>query len=216
LQRSLGKNNFVVRRQRSELVGMRFEWQVGEFGDLLGRTLGKLGMRIQSGADRSAADGQIVKTLDGHLDALDVALQQARPAGKLLPNRERSGILQVGAADLYNVLKFPSFGIDFIMYFFNCRNEPNHGRRSRNVHGRRERVVRRLRHVHMVVRVNRILRAEDSAGNFNGAVGDDLVDVHVGLGAAAGLPDAERELIVQLSRDDLVRRLDNQFRFVSG
>ena len=33
--------------------------------------------------------------------------------------------------------------------------------------------------------------------HFNGAVGDDLVDVHVGLGAAAGLPDAERELIVQ-------------------
>ena len=70
-------------------------------------------MRIQSGADRSAADGQIVKTLGGQLDALDVALEQARPAGKLLPHGERSGVLQVGAADLYNILKILCLGTGF-------------------------------------------------------------------------------------------------------
>ena len=34
-------------------------------------------------------------------------------------------------------------------------------------------------------------------------VGDDLVDVHVGLGAAAGLPHHQGELLVPLPRPDL-------------
>jgi len=45
-----------------------------------------------------------------------------------------------------------------------------------------------------------------AAGNFDGAVGDDFVDVHVGLRAAAGLPDAKREVLVEFSIDDFHRR----------
>ena len=79
-------------------------------------------MSVQPGSDCRAADGQIVKTFDGHPDALDVAFQQACPAGKLLPHGERGSVLQVSTADLHNILKFLCFGVDFIMYFFNCRN----------------------------------------------------------------------------------------------
>ena len=43
-----------------------------------------------------------------------------------------------------------------------------------------------------------------AAGQLDGAVGDDLVDVHVRLRAAAGLPDAQREVVVELAGDDLV------------
>jgi NADPH:quinone reductase-like Zn-dependent oxidoreductase len=39
---------------------------------------------------------------------------------------------------------------------------------------------------------------------LDGAVGDDLVGVHVGLGAAAGLPHHQREVVVELAGDDLV------------
>ena len=60
-QRSLGKDDLVVRRQRGELVGMRHERQAGEFGNFLGGALGEFRMRVQSGAHRSAADGEIVK-----------------------------------------------------------------------------------------------------------------------------------------------------------
>ena len=38
------------------------------------------------------------------------------------------------------------------------------------------------------------------------AVGDDLVDVHVGLGAASGLPDHQREVLVQRARRSPRRR----------
>ena len=193
---------------------MRLEWQAGQFGDLFGGAFGEFRMSVQPCAHRGAADGEIVKPFGGHLEALDVALQKACPAGKLLPHGERSGVLQVGAANLHNILKFLCFGVNCIMYFFNCRNEPLHGRRRRNVHGCREGVVGRLRHIHVVVGVYGIFRAEDSARDFNGAIGDDLVHVHVGLGAAASLPDTQRELFVQFALDDFVRRLDNQFCLV--
>jgi hypothetical protein len=52
--------------------------------------------------------------------------------------------------------------------------------------------------------VDRRLAAALAAGQLDGAVGDDLVGVHVRLGAAAGLPDAEREVVVELAGDDLV------------
>ena len=47
------------------------------------------------------------------------------------------------------------------------------------------------------------------AGDFVAAVGDDLVGVHVGLGAAARLPDHQREVVVKLAINDFVAGLLN-------
>ena len=47
------------------------------------------------------------------------------------------------------------------------------------------------------------------ASSLVGAAGDDLVDVHVGLGAAAGLPDDERELVVAACRRRLRAAADS-------
>jgi len=45
---------------------------------------------------------------------------------------------------------------------------------------------------------------------FDGAIGDDFVDVHVGLRAAAGLPDAKREVAVEFSGDDFIGGLGDE------
>ena len=50
----------------------------------------------------------------------------------------------------------------------------------------------------------------DPAGQLDGPVGDHLVGVHVGLGAAPGLPDPQRELGVERALGDLVRGLDDE------
>jgi len=55
----------------------------------------------------------------------------------------------------------------------------------------------------VVIGVNRLLGAHDTTEQLDGAVGDDLVDVHVGLGAGAGLPDDQGEVVHQLARGDL-------------
>ena len=55
-----------------------------------------------------------------------------------------------------------------------------------------------------------------TACDFDGAIRDDLVGVHVALSAGAGLPDAEREVGVEFSCDDFISRLNNQFTFFCG
>ena len=57
--------------------------------------------------------------------------------------------------------------------------------------------------------MNRLLGAELAAEQLVGAIGDHLVEVHVGLGAGAGLPDHQRKMIVELAVDHLARGADD-------
>ena len=82
--------------------------------------------------------------------------------------------------------------------------------RGRDVHGRGKGVVRRLRHVDVVVGMNRRLAAERRAGELAAAVGDHFVHVHVELRAAAGHPHVQREHVVVLAGEDLVADLNDQ------
>ncbi len=45
-------------------------------------------------------------------------------------------------------------------------------------------------------------------------IGDHLVGIHVGLGARAGLPDRQREMLVELARCDAGRSLFDGLRQV--
>ena len=58
----------------------------------------------------------------------------------------------------------------------------------------------------MVIGVDGLLGAHLTAKHLNSAVRDHFVGVHVGLGARPGLPDHQREMVVQLAVDDLLRR----------
>ena len=86
--------------------------------------------------------------------------------------------------------------------------------RRRNVHRRRETIVGALGAVHVIVGVHRRFAAATFAGQLVGAPGDHLVDIHIALGAAAGLPDHQGELLVQLTAEYLVSRLFDQARDV--
>ena len=117
-------------------------------------------------------------------------------AGKFLAERERRRILGMGAADLDDAMRTA---------LVLASSAP-----CRCVSAGRSRcaiscaaaicmavgkaVVRRLAHIDVIVGMDRRLGAELAAELFVGAVGDHLVDVHVGLGAGAGLPDHQREM----------------------
>ena len=58
--------------------------------------------------------------------------------------------------------------------------------------------------------MHRLLGAEFAAERDIGGVGDHLVDVHVGLGAGAGLPDQQREMLVELAVGDVLRHRDDR------
>ena len=57
----------------------------------------------------------------------------------------------------------------------------------------------------MIIGMDRALAAARAGQLFIGIARDHFIDVHVGLGAAARLPDDERELIVERARYDGLR-----------
>ena len=57
--------------------------------------------------------------------------------------------------------------------------------------------------------MHRLFRAEFAAERDIGGVRDHLVDVHVGLGAGAGLPDQQRKMLVELAVGDVLRHRDD-------
>ena len=62
----------------------------------------------------------------------------------------------------------------------------------------------------MIVRVHDVIGTERAAQPLGGAIGDDLVGVHVVRGAGAGLIDVDDEVIAQLTGENLVRRGDDR------
>src|SRR3546814_8958085 len=59
---------------------------------------------------------------------------------------------------------------------------------------------------------SRLFAALLAGQDLVGAPGDHLVGVHVGLGARAGLPDHQREVVHQLAVGDLLGRLADRLR----
>jgi hypothetical protein len=117
----------------------------------------------------------------------------------------------VGAADLDDVVPLLRLCGNRITQLLHCRNQPLlHIDSGRDIHGRREGVVRRLSHVYMIVWVHWHLASQRCAGDLGAAVGDHFVYVHVELSTASCHPHVQREHIVVLTREDFVTDLHNQ------
>src|SRR6185369_738319 len=80
-------------------------------------------MRIQSGADGRATNGEIEQTRHRKLQSFDVALNETRPAAHLLVHCERSCVLEVSSADLDYARKLFGFCCDGVVKFLNPRDE---------------------------------------------------------------------------------------------
>ena len=60
-------------------------------------------MRVETRAHRRAADRQIVKSVEHLLESVNVALKQAGPSAEFLAYGQWHRVLQVSAADFYDV-----------------------------------------------------------------------------------------------------------------
>src|ERR1035438_10386355 len=96
---------------------MRAKRQAGQFGNFARGALSEFRMRVEAGADGGPADGQIVEAVERNSDACPVAIKQADVTGKLLPQRERRGVLQMGAPDFYDVGEFFRFAVKGVAKF---------------------------------------------------------------------------------------------------
>ena len=198
-------NDGVVGRQLGELVRRGNEGQAGRFGDGRGHPLGEVWMRVQAGAHGGAAERQLVQVLDREGEAAQVRVQLGHPAAGFLTEGERYGVHEVGPADLDDARPGLGLGRQRIAQGSDGRNDlVDDGFGPGDVHRGGEGVVGGLRPVDVVVGVHGRLAAEHAAGHLDGAVGDDLVGVHVGLCARSCLPNAQREVVVELAVDDLL------------
>ena len=194
----MGEGEGVLGGQRVELVGGRAEGQAGEFCGGFGGSLAKPGGGVQPGAHGGAAQGQLIQAVQGGADHVPPVLDHGAPAADLLPEGDGHGVLQMGPAGLDDAgvlllqpLQADEHGLD-------GREEPLIQRRHRrDVQGGGEGVVGALGHVHVVVGVQ-----QGFPGLVVAVAGDDLVAVHVGLGAAAGLPHGQGEVVRQLPGPD--------------
>ena len=216
VDRAVGHDHGIMRGKGLKLIRRRGEGQAGDLGDLVGDALGEPDRGRQAGADRRAALGQLHQIGQGRLDSLDALDDLLGIAAELLPQGNGGGVLGVGAADLDDVLPRLRLVIQGVVQGLQGGQQAvDDLLGAGDVHGCRIGVVRRLAHVHMVVRVNGSLGAHLAAQHLDGAVRDHLIGVHVGLGARAGLPDDQREMVVQLPLDHLIGGLEDgltQFR----
>ena len=190
-QRTVSEDERIVRGQGGELVRRAHEGQAGRLCDGPGHPLAELGMRVEPGPDGGAAERQFVEPGQGRLDPL----RRRRPAGPRNPENSCPSVR--GTASMRWVrpifvtcAKASSFSWRASRSARTEGTQPVHDLLDRrDVHRGGEGVVRRLRHVHVVVGMDRLLGAHHPARQLNRPVRDDLVGVHVGLGPASRLPD---------------------------
>ena len=161
----------VVHGERLELVRRRDEGQARFARHLIGEPLRKSGGGIEPGSDRGSALRKHVHARHRAFHTLHAIAHGRRVTGKFLAERHGGCILHVGSADLDDPLELDRLLLD------GARKMLQRGEEGaldldggRDVHRRRERIVRGLRAVYMVVGVYGLLRALCPAEHFDGAI----------------------------------------------
>jgi hypothetical protein len=163
---------------------------------------------IQSCADGGAANGQPVQRPQrGGQHGFGV-FELGDVAGKFLFQRQRGGVLQMGAADLDDAAERGGFFLQRRAQRAQRRQElPGNAGSRRDMHRGGEDVVGRLAEIDLVIRMHQPFRTAHTAEQFRSAVGEHLVHVHVALRAGTGLPYRQYELPVMLACQYFIRRL---------
>ncbi len=141
-------------------------------------------------------------------DALGIAFDGPGIGAELLPQAHRHGVLQVSAPGFDDVVERNCFflegGGQLIHHAQKLLQPPERSQAD----GGGDDVVGGLRHVDVVVGVHPVL-SQLPAQDEGGAVGDDLVGVHVVAGACPRLEGIDDKLVIPLAIHDLLGGLDD-------
>ena len=202
----MAEDHRVLAREGGELVGMGEEGLARERLDLGGDQRVEGGRGVEARAHGRAAEREEAQGLCRQQDIVHGGLDEAAPAGDLLAERDGHGIHEMRAAALDDALVLALQTLELVDERpRGGQHRPGEREHGGDMHGRGERVVGGLRAVDVVVGVDRALERDAAfRRQLVRAGGHDLVHVHVGLRARSGLPDLEREVAVEVSREQLV------------
>ena len=125
---------------------------------------------------------------------------------EFLAERHRHGVLVFRAPHLEHIGEFGGLSFEAGLEFAQRGDGVAQGEHDAELDRGRIGVVGGLRAIDVVVRVEILVFAFAVAEQFERAVGDDLVGVHVRRGARAALDHVHGKLFVQLAGDDFVAR----------
>ena len=162
---------------------------------------------VYARSDCRSAEIQLANLLRRLTDSADVAADGDGVRLEFLTQTDRHRILELRSAHLDDGVKFLRFFVERVGKTHQRIQQAVNLLDQRHFAGGRVHVVCGLTAVDVVVRVNDGIVALCAAENFDGAVGDNLVGVHVHAGACAALNGINEKLIVKIAFDDLVAGL---------
>ena len=155
-QGGAGVDDCVVCGERREEVGGRPEGPAAELADVTRGHLGEPHVRVHAGAHGGAAQRELVQRRQRSPDRDQRLIKLRHPAADHLPQRERCGILQVGAADHDDAGVLQRLGVERVAQGGDGRDQHVLELLHRgDVHDRGEGVVAGLPEVDVVVGVDR-------------------------------------------------------------
>ena len=178
------------------------------FGEEFGDRFAVLGIAVNTGTDGGAPCGQFADFFDSVVSAFNGQLELTSESAEFLTEGHRGRVGEVGASDFDDVFPLFSLSLEDIAALFESGNEAIFDLDGDgDVNRGREGVVRRLTAVDVIVRVNLLVHVETIVtGEFESAVRNDFVRVHVRRGARTGLIDVNREFLVKLTVSDFLAR----------
>jgi len=184
-------NGRILTAQRLELVVRNPERNVGPLTQQDRDFATKLGMRIDTRADRRCTLSQGRQPLHRVTEPFAGVVHLRSPPIELLPQRYGHRVHQVGAACLDDISCLVGFFPERFRKVFEGRQQLLLDRqRCADVHAGRDNVIAALAHVHMVVRMHLFAQARACQVRYH------LVGIHVRTRTRSGLEDIDREVLV--------------------
>ncbi|MNT00042.1 hypothetical protein D3C72_1344590 [compost metagenome] len=213
----MGVDQRIAGAERFEFIRRGHKRLPGDRGQLFRHAHGIFRMGVQPRPHRRTAQRQLREVRQAMVDMLEVVLQHRHPAGDLLPEGQRRGVLQMGTTNFDDVSERLRFCRQGLGQHFQLRNEMlAQADDCRHVHRGREYIVRTLAFIDVIVRVYFALHPAYAAQQFARAVRQHLVHVHVALGAGAGLPDGKGEFVRVFIGQHFVGGADDSGGFFGG
>ncbi len=182
-----------VLRGLDQVLGAR-EAHAGELAQSVDDAEDVLARRRETGADGGAAEVDHAQALLALVDAPAVAVEGLGVGAHLAPQRGEHGVLVLRAPDLDDVGELLLLLLEGLLQGDDLLFQPVQERDRRQAQRGGEGVVGALVEVDVVQRRDAVVGAERLAEQLQGAVGQHLVDVHVGAGAGAALQAVDDDL----------------------
>ena len=198
----------------ANLLGAETNGLAGFLCDSPGGHFAEAGIGIEACANCRASDCQRVNPGQSLANAVERLVELRYPAGDQLAEGERCRVLKVRPPHHDNIAISLGFLVEDVTKPAYRRNQAVFDRLDRgNVHRGWKGIVRRLTVIHIIIGMNRLLRADRAASKLDRPVGDHFVGVHVGLRAGTGLEHNQRKLFVPSAVDHLLRGTHDQIDF---